>query len=705
MQFAVIESYQEVAKPTSQRGLAALRDATNIRALAQMDRQRLHQVWRYRFSRVTIIAAVLCTIYGNVVAAQTTYVWNYFSSGPINTVGDNWSNPFRWTPSGPPPPTGSARIDTENFANLIFLSPSSSSPQDQSIRELVFDGVNPNFLNGRLFIDDLILNNVDMRSGVDLTDSPLSDALIATRTTIEDNSYIVVDQDSSSLGTLRINGDVQVAQFESFLSNPIEVVTHTGRILGNRSLGVEVRGRVVGSGTLTFGKEANTTARFSMSASTRTFPNEHAGGTNIEPAVILGIDDASLLGDDGATLQLGGRLQLDASMTLARPIAVYGQQAAEIDLNGRDLNISGPITGGTDLRIIGDRTLTLSGVENTHTGTLFISNDASLRLDANTNATSSIDLGLRANALLLRNEQVDNTARLRLRDNSVFDLNGFTETIGSILADDSTISGSGTLNVLGEIEGKVETRVNAGLLSIAGEFTGPLSTLTKTGDGALRLSGSSSDLFGLTRVDGGELLLDRTGGAQSNRFGAAVSNLRIGTGATVRLLRANQIRDNRDVSIDSFGQLNLEDIDETIRALIFVDGGGGSVVGSGTLTVTDTIERSGGGSAAVNPIGTPLALNGPNVTLNVVEGGLFAQSSVTSTGSVSKTGAGRFLTTAGNEISIASNLTISQGEMVLPVNQAVPEDATIPGTTTVGGTVSIAGNGVLELGDGTLNTA
>jgi T5SS/PEP-CTERM-associated repeat protein/autotransporter-associated beta strand protein len=214
-----------------------------------------------------------------------------------------------------------------------------------------------------------------------------------------------------------------------------------------------------------------------------------------------------------------GLLTLASQATISPGSATTGTRT--IHLRGAGNGVANGVIsqGGTATYALiksGSGTWTLGG-NNTYTGATTISG-GTLRLGAS--------------------NRIDNVSAVSVTSGT-FDLNNFSEAIGSLAGSGNVTLGSGTLT--------------PGVNNTSTTFSGVMSGtggLTKVGTGVLTLSGNNT-YTGATTISGG----------------------------TLRLGASNRIADGSAVSVT--GTFNLNNFSETIGSL---SGGGSVTLGSGTLT-------------------------------------------------------------------------------------------------------------------------
>ncbi|MBW4656998.1 MAG: autotransporter-associated beta strand repeat-containing protein [Kaiparowitsia implicata GSE-PSE-MK54-09C] len=201
--------------------------------------------------------------------------------------------------------------------------------------------------------------------------------------------------------------------------------------------------------------------------------NSYSGGTLLN-AGTLAVGSASALGTGTLQMASGTTLRANApALTLANAMAL-SSGTATIDTGTFDSGLTGVISGAGTLSKTGTGTLTLSGI-NSYTGATWIQ-DGTLRM-------GGVDV-------------LPNQTAVQISAGAVFDLNGMTQTIGSL---------SGTGNVL--LGG---TTLTAGGNNSSTTFSGTISgagSLLKDGTGTLTLNGTNT-YTSATQVFGGSLVVD-----------------------------------------------------------------------------------------------------------------------------------------------------------------------------------------------------
>lgn len=203
--------------------------------------------------------------------------------------------------------------------------------------------------------------------------------------------------------------------------------------------------------------------------------------------------------------------------------------------------------------------------------------------------------------------------------------------------------------------------------TVATTFSGAIgesaagTSFTKAGSADMTFSGSTANTFtGDLNVNEGKLILAKTGGAA-----ALGGDMVIGTGAgstpaaTVQLGASNQTTTSTSITINTDGQLDLQTYNTSASSLTM---SGGSVIGSGKLTIASGITFNGTNSAEAT-ISSAIDLSGTQ-TLNIASTSADTEVTVsgalTGTGAnITKSGSGAIAFTGSNSLSGA--VTVTQG--------------------------------------------
>jgi len=408
-----------------------------------------------------------------------------------------------------------------------------------------------------------------------------------------------------------------------------------------------------------------------------------------------------------------------------------------------DLVIEASIASG-GLTKSGSGTLLMIGAANSYSGTTTVL-DGLLVLAKNA-ADGAIkgDLVIGGGAnftgvLLGANEQIQAVGNtVSIFSNAVMQLNGFSETIGDLEMTGGAIAG-GTLMVLGEVNSfafqspaQIGATVNLGgvgrsftiadgAAAVDMEVSGPLINggLIKNGPGTLLLSGAASTYTGVTAVNQGMLILNK-----SDVDGAISGNLTIGDGAgginadVVHLAADEQIKATglNWVNISSSGLLELAGHVETISNLSMT--GGNITTGpasTGLLRVTGDLVSNTSSSSAT--IAGRMDLGGGMRSFKVADGTAAVDLSITAiinNGGITKSGDGK-LRLLGNLYSggtvlaqggliLASDFSLGSGPLTIDGGTIEAEGSpTLNNSVTIEGPAAVVGEGNLRL-NGTITS-
>ncbi|MDQ6741016.1 MAG: autotransporter-associated beta strand repeat-containing protein, partial [Actinomycetota bacterium] len=301
----------------------------------------------------------------------------------------------------------------------------------------------------------------------------------------------------------------------------------------------------------------------------------------------------SLSADSSSTSSYTGNLHLEAATAnAARDILVA---------SGGTFTVSGVIGNGdnglaTQLNKTGPGKLLLSGA-NTYTGNTRI-------------AAGTLIL---ANSVALQNSTLD----LNGADTGMLSFGALTgATFGGL-------QGSHDLVLLNDSGNAVALTI--GRSNTSTTYSGALSgtgSLTKTGAGTVTLTGSNANTYsGDTLVNAGTLVLAKGGQGPSNNFGSAMGgNLVINSGATVRYGADSQVRDDRSITVNAGGTLNMNGFAESITNLAI---NGGSVAAPlGYLNVRGVVSADSSPNSLYDGLlHLEAPTNGGAGTISVASGG------------------------------------------------------------------------------------
>jgi autotransporter-associated beta strand protein len=212
--------------------------------------------------------------------------------------------------------------------------------------------------------------------------------------------------------------------------------------------------------------------------------------------------------------------------------------------------------------------------------------------------------------------------------------------------------------------------------------------LTKAGAGTLRFEGNEPNTYtGTTKVDAGVLELKKSSG------NAVPGNLLIGAGlggadaGVVRLLAANQIINRAEVTVNSSGLLDLNNLSDTIGPLSMT--GGSVTTGTGTLTLNGNVTATSIASRAATITGR-FDIGTTARTITVTPGGfpnadLVIEGAISATPGLIKAGDGTLLMKGNNPHTVA--VTVNAGTLRLDGQQPATTVHLNAGTLEATGTI------------------
>jgi len=310
------------------------------------------------------------------------------------------------------------------------------------------------------------------------------------------------------------------------------------------------------------------------------------------------------------TLSLSLGIDASGDTTISAPLVLSAANTWSVT-TGKNLTVSGPVSGTSDLTKTGDGTLTLSGA-NTFTGWTTLSAGTLVLGHTSALAGSTLNLG--------------GTGTLSFASPGTYLLAGLTGSQALNL-------GSSTLSIGGSGLGSVYS----GVLSGSGG-------LTKTGDGILELLGINT-FTGKVAVTGGSLWIAAESGLGATPATATADAVTLDGGALLLTTGNVTFSANRGFTLGAGGgTLDTSSItDATNNSVTFA--GGISGTGGLTLRAHGDLSASGGGS------NTRVLLSGANTftgAVTITDGLVDAASSFgAATNALRFTNGGGLVQTAG----------------------------------------------------------
>ncbi len=341
--------------------------------------------------------------------------------------------------------------------------------------------------------------------------------------------------------------------------------------------------------------------------------------------------------------------------------------AAGTTPSGIDLDISAVVSNGI-LSKTGTGTLRLSAV-NTFAG----------------------GLNLDAGKVILANNAAAGTGAIAMSDGTTIQSDVFL-TVGNAI---TLSSGTATFDV------SASQLLLEGVISSNG-------SLTKTGNGTLRLRGSSSNTYsGTTTVSSGVLSLEKQVGLTAIAGPLVIGDGVGGSNADQLLLSGQEmISDNSAVTVNSSGLFNLASLSERVGSLTLV--GGSVTTFAGTLSVTSGLLTTLASSQTATISGNfnMLGSQAFDVAVGTTPSGIDLDiSAVVSSGALTKFGAGTLRLSGAN--TFAGGLILDSGKLLAASDNGVGSGpVTIRSGATLqadGGTRTLANSVILSSGIATID--
>ena len=467
----------------------------------------------------------------------------------------------------------------------------------------------------------------------------------------------------STTGTLTLGNSIDVGS----------ALTLTGA--GNFAFGQQL----FGSSSLT--KSGTGTATFTGSSS-----NSFSGAANLNDGttilsrtagtVVLGQSAINL--GDGVGAAGSAILRLGANEQIANYVSTFNLASdGRFDLNGftESVNVitgTGQVTLGSGTLNVGinSGSSTYDGVIS-GTGSLTKSGSGTVTLGGSNTYTGATNITGGTLTLAAANRLADTTA-VDVSSGATFNLNNFSDTVGSIAGAGNVTLGSGTLTS----GGNNTSTAFSGNLSGSGGFT-------KAGTGTLTLS-SSNSLTGNITVAAGTLAI-----SNANALGSGGTTT-VQSGGTLALSNNITVATETNLSLAGTGASGAGALRNTSGNNLW--DGNISLAGNTTITSVGGQLKLGDQSSFTDT----LSLGANTLTLNTAGGDLWVNSIISGTGGVTKTGSGT-LTYYMDENTYTGTTTVQDGKLFLNTLSSVSyQNRGIVGNIVIGDGVGLAESAILQ---------
>jgi len=313
--------------------------------------------------------------------------------------------------------------------------------------------------------------------------------------------------------TLATNRGIALTGAGMISTDPGTTLTYGGIIAGASPLTKAGPGTLIVSGANTY-TGATTVSAGVLDVRNNSGLGTPTGATTVASGAALQVDGSGLVIAEPLTLNGtgiasgGGLRNLANSNTWSGAITV-GAGGARINSDAGTLTVSGAISGATQpLTVGGAGNTTVSGVIGTTSGTLTKDGIGTLILSAANTYTGATTVSAGALRLGAANA-VGSGSAVTVAAGATFDLNGFSDAIGSLAGAGAVTSGAAGAVTL-----------TAGGNNTSTTFSGVIQNgsatvaVTKVGTGTLTLSGTNT-YTGSTTVSGGTLLVNGSQGSSA----------------------------------------------------------------------------------------------------------------------------------------------------------------------------------------------
>lgn len=430
---------------------------------------------------------------------------------------------------------------------------------------------------------------------------------------IADTSTVTINNG----GVFNLNNRTETFAGLNSASAGSQVQLGTGTLTLSNSTANSYAGEFTGSGT--FNKAG--VGRLTLSGSS----GSYTGTTNVN-AGILAVQTATALGSGTVNVASGGNVEVQGNITMANTFSIQGDGSGASDgaienFSGAN-TLTGNITLANNARIgSSSGTLTLSNAgtltgtnrniifsgagdtvvnRNINTGTGTLTKQGSGNLTLNTANSYTGATTIEAGRITAGVANIfSNTAALTIDNTAVYDMAGFSETIGNLQGDGSINFGGATLTLA------------SGASSFGGDFGFSNGTIVINSGQSLTLTDSFSAANINIVLNGGSLFL---GNGLNHTFG----NLTVNTGTTSVIdfgTSGATIAQFNNVNVTGAGNLNVSNWTDLVDYFLASNSPGpqgasptNKVVFAGYVgNDTKWLPYGGGGNGQLTPVPEPAA--------------------------------------------------------------------------------------------------
>lgn len=498
---------------------------------------------------------------------------------------------------------------------------------------------------------------------------------------------------SSSVASINANN------FGAISINAADILTVSGVISGtDTTLTKSGIGKVILTGANTFTGAVNVNAGV-LNLQNATAAGTAAGGVTVANGAALELQGGITIGAEALTLNGTGIAGAGALRSISGTNSWNGAitlaSDTQINTDAGTLTIGANVDGAAkNLTISGAADTLINGVIGTTTGALNKLGAGNLTLVGSNTYTGATNVNA-GTLLISASERINDASALAVASGATFNLNNFTETVGSIAGTGNILMGTGSLFAGADNSSTTFSGVISGLAG---------SSFNKIGLGTLTLSGNNT-YDGVTNVLNGTLLA-----ASANALGTTAGASIVTSGKTLNVnnvtLAAESINLSSTAALTGTGAATVAgNITAADNSQVGTTTAGSTLTINGILSSTagNTLDIIGAGSVVANNTANNVDIvkitSANNVSLRDIDSMQFSTTPSNLTGTLTAVAANNVTLQAGGGI------TSTAGDILFTSNAFI-NNAGANALSTVGGrwvvhTATVAGNtyGALSSGN------